>query len=139
MVSKPEIPGMRTSEIIIPTSWSRRTWRACSPEETVVVSNPCPVRNEVSKLRWLASSSTISTRGSLREVFPPSGGMASNPGHELEMSDAEDRTVRFVTQTFDLPAMSEHILTHHGQAQASALFVSGDVGFEDFGSLTEWD
>src|SRR6185369_17052002 len=100
---------------------------------------PCPVKKEVSKLRWLASSSTMRTRGSLREVFPPSGAMASNPGHELEMSNAENRTAGFVAEAFDLPAVSEDILANDGEAETGAFLMGGNVRFENLGALTGRD
>src|SRR5579883_993925 len=61
-VSNPDIPDMRTSEIIIAKEPARNAASAWSPEETDTVSNPWLLRNESSRLRWPGSSSTTRIR-----------------------------------------------------------------------------
>src|SRR5438477_3351731 len=134
-VSKPEMPGMRTSEIIIPTSSVRSSSNACSPEGARTVSKPCPLKNELSRLRWVASSSTMRMRGALRGFFAASAGMSSVFGHQLEVSDSEDCALRLIGQALNLPAMSQHNLLHDSQAEAGPFFVGGDIRFEDFQAL----
>src|ERR1051325_5358278 len=130
-VSRPEMPGMRTSEIIMLMGSPRRISRACSPEATGSVSNPWLVRKESSRLRCPGSSSTIRMRGAVRAVLPASGGMASTPGGELQMGEAEDRAPGLVGEAFDLPAVGQDDLLNHGQAEAGAFVVCGEIRLED--------
>src|ERR1017187_4382561 len=54
---------------------------------------------------------------------------------ELEVGDAEDRTLRLVGEAFDLPAVREHDLLDNGQAQTGALLLGCEVRLEDFGAV----
>src|SRR5713101_1929065 len=136
-VSRPEMPGMRTSEIIMLISPVRRTSSAFSPEATGTVSNFWLVKHESSRLRWLASSSTIRIRGAFRDFFAASGAILSIPGRDLQMSDPEDRALRFVRQALDLPPVRQHDLLDDRQTQPRPLLVRGDVGLEDFVALAD--
>src|SRR5713101_5357683 len=128
-VSRPEMPGMRTSEIIMLISPVRRTSSAFSPEATGTVSNFWLVKNESSRLRWLASSSTIRIRGAFRGFFPASGAILSIPGRDFQMSDPEYGALRFVRQALDFPP--------DRQTQSRPFLVRGDVGLEDFVTLID--
>src|SRR6266852_1011207 len=136
-VSRPEMPGMRTSEIIMLISPVRRTSSAFSPEATGTVSNFWLVKNESSRLRWLASSSTIRIRGAFREFFPASGAILSIPGRDFQMSDPENRALRFVRQALDFPSVRQHDLLDHRQTQPRPFLVRGDVGLEDLVTLAD--
>src|SRR5207302_7234782 len=114
---------MRTSEIIIPTSSVRSSSNACSPEGARTVSKPCPLKNELSRLRWLASSSTMRMRGALRGFFAASAGMSSVFGHQLEVSDSEDRALRLIGQALNLPPVSQDNLLHDSEPKAGPSFV----------------
>src|SRR5438045_5283374 len=135
-VSKPEMPGMRTSEIIMLMSSLRSSSNACSPELASIVSKPWPLKKESSRLRWLASSSTMRMRGALRGIFAASAAMSSALRYELQVSKAEDRALRLVGQAFDVPPVSEHNLLHDRQAQAGPFFMRGDIRLENFQALT---
>ena len=110
---------MRTSEIIMLIFCSRRTSRARSPEETGTVSNPWLDRKESSRLRWAASSSTMSRRGVVE--LEVSGGTVSILVLELDVRDAKERAGRFVGQAFDFPAVGQDDLLHDRQARARCL------------------
>src|SRR5208283_762957 len=78
--SRPERPGMRTSEIIMLKPPARRVSRACSPDATVTVSKPWLRRKESSRLRCPGSSSTIRMRGPLAPFLRASEAIDSDPG-----------------------------------------------------------
>src|SRR6185503_8849161 len=126
-VSRPEIPGMRTSEIIMLNSPPRSTSSARSPEGTGTVSKPCVFRNESSRLRWPASSSTIRTRGVFDGVLAASGGMTGT-FRQPQVGDAEQGAVRLVGQAFDLPAVRQHDLLNDGKAETGAFLVGCEIG-----------
>src|SRR6266536_4062601 len=134
-VSKPEIPGMRTSEIIMLISSARSTASACSPEETGLVSKPWLLRNESSRLRWPASSSTIRMQGGFGGFLSESDGIALRSGDGFQVTDAKDRPFGFVRQAFNFPAVGQHDLLHHGQTEAGPLFLGGEIRFEDVGAM----
>src|SRR6266516_1083205 len=138
-VSKPEMPGMRTSEIIMLKSPPRRTSSARSPEATGTVSKPWLLRNESSRLRCPASSSTIRTRGDFGVLLPASGGMDGAFRGQPQMDEAEQGAIRFVGQAFDLPAVRQHDLLHHRQTQAGPFLVRREIGFKDFRAVLRRD
>src|SRR5690349_1001578 len=114
------MPGMRTSEIIIANCSLRRTSSARSPEATGTVSKPWLVRNELSRLRCPASSSTIRMRGA---ALAGTGDMASTLPGNLQMRGTKDRAAWFVGQAFDFPAVRQCDLLDDCQAKAGSLLV----------------
>src|SRR6266536_3615435 len=155
---------MRTSEIIMLIPPFRSASSAFSPDETGTVSNPWLRRNESSKLRWPASSSTIKMRGAFTSLSPavriksfaPSGNPAaaasggkretgSEPVHgrilhesargRVQVGDSENRASRVIGHTFYLPTVRQNDLLDHGQAQPRSFLVRGEIGFENFGAV----
>src|SRR5438270_11187841 len=74
-------------------------------------------------------------RGALREVFAASAGMSSVFGHQLEVSDSEDRALRLIGQALNLPPVSQDNLLHDSEPKAGPFFVGRDVRFENFQAL----
>src|SRR5437867_6150740 len=138
-VSKPEMPGMRTSEIIMLKSPPRRTSSARSPEATGTVSKPWLLRNESSRLRWPASSSTIRTRGGVGVLLAASGGMSGAFRRQPQVGDAEQGAFGLVGQAFDLPAVRQHDLLHDSETEAGAFLVGCEIGLEDFSAVLRRD
>src|SRR5438876_3058543 len=138
-VSKPEMPGMRTSEIIMLKSSPRRTSSARSPEATGTVSKPWLFRNESSRLRCPASSSTIRTRGDFGVLLPASGGMDGAFRGQTQVGKAEQGAFWLVGQAFDLPAVRQDDLLHHRQTEAGPFLVRREIGFEDLGAVFRRD
>src|SRR2546427_618 len=138
-VSKPEMPGIRTSEIIMLKSPPRRTSSARSPEATGTVSKPWLFRNESSRLRWPASSSTIRTRGVAGVLLAASGGMSGAFHRHSQVGDAEQGAFGLVGQAFDLPAVRQHDLLHDRETEAGAFLVRCEIGFEDFRAMLRRD
>src|SRR5688572_27288062 len=91
-----------------------------------MVSKFWDFKNESRRLRWGASSSTISRVG--RALDDTTGSDRS----EFDVRDAEDRTAGFVGEACDFPAMSQHDLLHHRKAESSSLLMRGEVRLEDF-------
>src|SRR5437899_2777800 len=63
------------------------------------------------------------------ELFAPSGFRALRS--QFQVRDAEDCALGFVGETYDFPAVRQHDLLHHSQAQAGALLLGREVRFED--------
>src|SRR5437870_1377023 len=74
-------------------------------------------------------------RGASGELAWASAGMASEPGDGFQVADAKSRTFGCVGQAFDLPAVRQHDLLNHSQAQAGSFFLSGEIRFENVGAL----
>src|ERR1700759_4774079 len=105
-VSRPEIPGMRKSEIIMSTGRLASTFNAFSPESTVIVSKFWLRRKESSRGRCGASSSAIRSVGcgevAGAEVTDKFSGLG-----EFDVRDAEDGAAWFVGEACDFPAMCQ--------------------------------
>src|SRR4051812_22683939 len=124
---------MRTSEIIMSTGRVARTCRAFSPESTVIVSKFWLRKNESSKLRCGASSSTMRSVGLGPEAEAALAVTDEESGcGEFDVRNAEDRAAWFVGETCDFPAMSKDDLLHHSKAESSPLLVGGEVWLENF-------
>src|ERR1051325_10075112 len=122
---------MRTSEIIMSTGFVASAWSAFSPESTVIVSKFWLFRNDSSRLRCGASSSTMRSVGRLPEAALEVTDSGSGCG-EFDVRDAEDRAAWFVGEACDFPAMSKDDLLHHSKAESSPLLVGGKVRLENF-------
>src|ERR1051325_2720685 len=125
---------MRTSEIIMSTGFVASAWSAFSPESTVIVSKFWLFRNDSSRLRCGASSSTMRSVGRLPEAALAVTDGGSSCG-EFDVRDAEDRAAWFVGEACDFPAMSKDDLLHHSKAESSPLLVGGEVGLENLLTL----
>src|SRR2546430_10970671 len=134
-VSRPEMPGMRTSEIIMLNSAPRRTSNACSPDATGAVSKPWLFKNESSRLRWPGSSSTMRMRGPFTFVLSVTDCISSAYGREPQVGDAENRAPRLVRSAFNLPTVRQDDLLNHRQPQPGAFLVRGEIRFKDFGPM----
>src|SRR5436190_1145118 len=132
-VSKPVIAGMRTSEIIMLIRSLRSVSSARSPEDTTVVSNPCPFRNESSRLRWPGSSSTIRIRGE-RECSAAAG-KGSGAVCEFEMSDSESGAPRFVRQILNFPSVRQNNLLNDSKPEPGTLLVCRKVRSENLAAV----
>src|SRR2546430_8422994 len=134
-VSKPEMPGIRTSEIIMLNSAPRRASNAFSPEATGTASKPWLFKNESSRLRWAGSSSTMRIRGPFTFVLSVMDCISSACGREPEVGDSENRAPRLVRPAFDLPSVRQDDLLNHRQPQSGSLLVRGEIGFENLQPL----
>src|SRR6266498_4669257 len=138
-VSSPEIPGIRTSEIMMLKFPPRSTSSARSPEGTGTVSKPWVFRNESSRLRWPASSSTIKTRGVFGVALAASGGMSGAFRRQPQVSDPEESTFGLVGQALDLPTVRQDDLLHDRETETGAFLVCCEIGFEDLGAVLRRD
>src|SRR5881397_3378093 len=140
-VSRPEMPGMRTSEIIIAMSSVRSTSSARSPEGATMVSKPWLFRNESRRLRWPGSSSTIRIRGfSAVGIFTAEAlrwrlRSGSRFRSDFQMCNPQDSTFGFVWQTLNFPPVGRNDLLHDCQPKAGAGLSHGDVGLEDLSAV----
>src|SRR5205809_7950784 len=123
------MPGMRTSEIIMLIAPVCKTSSAFSPEATGMVSKPWLFRNESSRLRCPASSSTINIRGSFT-VGWYAGRMMSGGRREVDVSDSVDRAARLDGQAAYFPALSQGDPLDERQAEAGRVELGGNCGVE---------